>query len=174
MSMNAGKQSSNSSSRPLTPQEMQGYYDQALSNISQYVPGGNSYQAPTQKTLTGGDYKALEAAYAAPVQRQQDLALKETDQSLADRGIWSSLNAERAATGVREAYAPQFAAAGGQAIQAKAQEQAQGNQMALVNAAAKDAAAWRPADYYGQLWGTGKANLSSGKSSGWNGGFTFQ
>lgn len=171
MGFSGGKQSSSQSSKPLTPLEMQEYYDQAMKNLGPLMPG-NSYQAPAQQTLTGGDYAALEKAYAAPVQRQQDLALKTNDQAMADRGIYTSLNAIRAGNDVRETYAPQFASVGGFTMGMKANEQAQGNQMALANAQAQQESAWRPADYLGQLWGGGKANKSSGKSSGFSFGVT--
>lgn len=173
MGASGGGQSSSTTTKPLTPQEMQGYYDQAMKNVEPYVPTGVSYQAPTQQTLTEGDYQALTDAYTAPLDRQKSIDLKASDQAMADRGIYTSRNAIQNNNDVNAAYAPQYAAATGQAIQAKANELSQGNTMAMANAAATDASKWRPADFIANMWGTGKASSSNSSSSGANGGFSI-
>lgn len=159
MSLSGSKQSSSQSSKPLTPQEMQAYYDQAMGNLNPAIPKNTPVQ---QQTLTSGDYDALARGYEAPIQRQQDLALAQNDQEAADRGIYSSLNAFRLKNATREGFAPQFAAAGAKALEMKAAEQTQGNQLALANEQAK----WRLPEYLQSLWTGGKGQTSSGSSSG--------
>ncbi len=162
MSLGGSQQSSSQTSKPLTPQEMQAYYDQAMKNLTPVLPTNTPVQ---QQTLTGGDYEALTKGYEAPIQRQQDLALAQNDQEAADRGIFSSLNAFRLKNATREAFAPQFAAAGSKALEMKAGEQTQGNQIALANEQAK----WRLPEYLQSLWTGGRGSVTSGSSSG--GGF---
>lgn len=169
MSMSGG--GSKQESKPLTPEEMQGYYDVAMKNLSPYMPTGSTYNAPTQQTLTGGDYNKLREAYTAPIDREKALALKASDQAMSDRGIYSSLNAVRNNSDVAAKFAPQYAAAEGQAINQKANELNAGNTMAMANAQAATADKWRPADYLAQLWGSGKGQTSSGFAA--NGGFTI-
>lgn len=166
--LGGGKQKSSSSSGPITAEQQQGYYNQAMSNLRQYMPGADSYQAPQQQTLTGGDYEALTNAYTAPLDRTKSVDMAASDQAMADRGIYTSLNALRANNDVTERYAPAYAQAGGFAINAKQNELAQGNQMAMQNAAAADAAKWRTADYAANVWNGGKAQTSNSKSSGWS------
>lgn len=181
MSMSGGSQGSSQTTRPLTPQEMQGYYNQAMSNLSTVMPNGSAYVAPMQQTLTGGDYDRLQSdtlkGYTAGLDYAKSKDIEGVNQNLANRGIWSSGLADKAVQDREVAFAPQYAAAGAQSTQAgltaKQAELTQGNQMAMANAAAKNEAAWRPADYLGQLWGMGKASSSTGSSYGAQGGFSI-
>lgn len=167
MSMSGGGSSSQQESKPLTPQEMQGYYDQAMKNLAPVMP--QTVNPVQQQTLTGGDYQALQQGYEAPIQRQQDLALKQNNQDMADRGIFTSLNAVRSNDNTRETFAPQFAAARAKALEMKAAEQTQGNQINAANEQAK----WRPADYLQSLWTGGKGQTTNGSSFAANGGFSI-
>lgn len=166
MSMSGGGSKSTQESKPLTPAEMQGYYDQAMTNLTPVMPTVAPVQ---QQTLTGGDYKALEDAYAAPVLRDKALAMKDSNQNAADRGIFTSLNALRLNNDVNERFAPQISAAGGKALEMKAAEQTQGNQIAAANEQAK----WRPADYLQSLWTGSKGQSTNGTSFAANGGFSI-
>jgi hypothetical protein len=143
---------------------MQVYYDQAMSNLTPVIPTVTPVQ---QQTLTGGDYAALQQGYEAPIQRQQDLALKQNNQDMADRGIFTSLNAVKSNDNTRETFAPQFAAAGAKALEMKAAEQTQGNQIGAANEQNK----WKTADYLQNMWLGGKGQTSLGNSSG--SGFNF-
>lgn len=166
MSMSGGGSKSTQESKPLTPQEMQGYYDQAMTNLKPLMPGVTPVQ---QQTLTDGDYQALTDAYTAPVLRDKALAMKDSNQNAADRGIFTSLNALRLNNDVNERFAPQIAAAGGKALEMKAAEQTQGNQISAANEQAK----WRPADYLQSLWTGGKGQTTNGTSFAANGGFSI-
>lgn len=173
MSMSGGGSKQSSETRPLTPQEQQAYYDQAMTNIKPYMQGADSYVAPTQKTLTDGDYEALTRAVTAPLDQAKKIDMAASDQAMADRGIYTSLNALRNNNDVSEKYAPAYAQAGGVAVNAKANELTQGNTMAMQNAAAIDAAKWRPADYIANLYGAGKGSSSSSSGGSAQGGFSL-
>ena len=153
------KQKSSQESKPLTPEEMQAYFDQARGNLNGVIPTSGPVQ---QQTLTGGDYAKLEDAYRAPILRDRELALKDSNQTASDRGIFTSMNAVRNNNDVLERFAPTLAAAGGKALEMKAAEQTQGNQLALAN----DQNAWRGADYLKDLWLGGKGQTSSSSSRG--------
>jgi len=129
---------------------------------------GGDYQTPTYERLGDGDYSRVSEGLNATTQRQQDLALKANDQAMADRGIYTSLNALRSNDTTRETYAPRFAANDATVMQMKAQDIAGANAAAQDAAKQKYEASWRPADYKAGLWnGTGGV-ISSGSSGGWS------
>ncbi len=165
-----GSQGSSSASRPLTAKERSEAYTAGAGAIrgdtNNY--GGESYVAPKYERLGEGDYATVREGLNAGVTRQQQLALEANDQAMADRGIYSSLNALRSNASVREGYAPQFAANDATVVQMKAQDIAGANAAAQDAAKQKYEASWRPADYKAGLWnGTGGV-ISSGSSGGWS------
>lgn len=181
-----GSQGSSSSSRPLTAAERSESYLSGRSQISN-DPGnyGAAYVAPlierrdNPERLSQGDWEKLQAGLEAPIARQQQLALKENDQAMSDRGIFTSLNAIRSNDSTRETFAPQFAAAGATATQMKAEDINRTNNLLAADTAAVNAAnmenanrryesGWRPADYKAGLWnGTGGV-ISGGSAGGWS------
>ena len=170
-----GSQSSGSTSRPLTAQERQDVYTAGMQNLGADIPTA-TYQAPTQQRLTNGDYNKLQgdllAGYTAPIDRAKSVDLKASDQAMADRGIYTSLNAIRANNDVNERYIPQYAAAGANATNKRydlqTAENAAGNQMAMDNAKQVYESKWRPADYKAGLWNGTGGTISSGTSGGWS------
>lgn len=167
MSVSGGGSRGTTESKPITPEEMQAYFDVAKRNLDPLVPTGPG--TVQQQTLTGGDYKALEDSYTAPLMRDRALALREADQNASDRGIYTSLNALRLRDDVNAGYAPQITAARGKALEMKANELAQGNQLAVTNEANK----WRLPEYYASLWTGGKGQTSSGSNAAVQGGFNI-
>jgi hypothetical protein len=165
-----GSQDSKSSSAPVDAATRLDTYNkgtQAIqSDTSNY--GGEGYNAPVYERLGEGDYRRVSEGLNAGTTRQQQLALEANDQAMADRGIYSSLNALRSNASVREGYAPQFAANDAAVVQMKAQDIAGANAAAQDAAKQKYEASWRPADYKAGLWnGTGGV-ISSGSSGGWS------
>jgi hypothetical protein len=165
-----GSQDSKSSSAPVSAKTRLETYEKGTQAIqgdtSNY--GGEGYAVPAYERLGEGDYGRVSAGLNAGTERQQGLALKANDQAMADRGIYTSLNALRSNDSTREAYAPQFAANDATVMQMKAQDIAGANAAAQDAAKQKYEASWRPADYKAGLWnGTGGV-ISSGTSGGWS------
>lgn len=167
-----GSQGSSSESKPLTAEERLASYKAGMSAIN---PSYASYQAPQMERIST-DYNQLQndltEGYSAPIQRQQDLALQANDQAMSDRGIYTSKNALDLNNDVREAYAPQFANAGANAINARYGLQMQditnanANKLAIANNQYESS--WRPLDYRAGIWnGTGGV-VSSSNSGGWS------
>jgi hypothetical protein len=92
-------------------------------NMPTYTPStytaGTYTAAPEAKTLSSGDYAALEKSIVdsrwAPIKRYEDLQRTRTDEDLSKRGIWSSGVATQAQGDVTDTFAPQYAAAGADA-----------------------------------------------------------
>lgn len=176
-----GSQSSGSSSRPATGAERldaynvgaksrlygseRGWYEGA--GLVDSMPTGG-YTAPEYERLGEGDYETVRSGLNASTERQQNLALRDSDQNASDRGIFTSLNALRLNNDVRERFAPQFAANDAKVVEMKAQDLAGANAAAMENANRLYESKWRPADYKAGLWnGTGGV-ISSGSSGGWS------
>ena len=167
-----GSQNTSSSSRPLTAAERLSSYNAGMGAIS---PSYTSYKAPTVERLST-NYNQLQndltSGYSAPIQRQQDLAIQANDQAMADRGIFTSKNALDLNNDVREAYAPQFANAGANAIAQRyglqTQDIANTNANKLTIADKQYESGWRPLDYKAGMWnGTGGV-ISSSTGGGWS------
>jgi len=126
------------------------------------------YQAPTIERMGEGDYAKVQAGLEAPIQRQQDLALRQNDQAMSDRGIYTSLNALRSNDSTREAYAPQFAGTAVTTANLKAGDISAANQAAMENANRQYESKWRPADYKAGIWNGTGGTISSGGTSGWS------
>ena len=165
-----GSQDSKSNSAPVDAKTRLDTYNKGTQAIqgdtSNY--GGASYQAPAYERLGEGDYARVNAGLNAGTDRQQTLALKQNNQAMSDRGIYTSLNALRSNDNTRETYAPQFAANDATTMQMKAQDIAGANANKAKTADQQYESSWRPADYKAGLWnGTGGV-VSSGGTSGWS------
>lgn len=165
-----GSNGSSQSSRPLTADERRAAYDAGVSaiNNTDTTRFGGDYVAPTYERLGEGDYARLGAGLNAGTERQQDLALRGSNQDAADRGIYTSLNALRLNNDVRERYAPVFAGNDATLMQMKAGDVAGANAAAMENAGRKYDASWRPADYLAGIYNNTGGAVSSGKTSGWS------
>lgn len=163
-----GSQDSKSTSTPVSAEDRLKTYNAGWNALGGDSAMGGDYQTPTYERLGEGDYDRVKAGLDAGTERQQSLALKANDQEMADRGIYTSLNALRSNDTTRETYAPQFAANDATVVQMKAQDLAGANAAAQDAAKHKYEASWRPADYKAGLWnGTGGV-ISSGSSGGWS------
>lgn len=165
-----GSQESKSSSAPVTAAQRLETYQagQGAIQADNSMYGGSGYVAPRQERLGEGDYAQLRAGLEAPIRRREGQALQDTDQAMADRGIYTSLNALRARNDTAERFDPQYTEAGAATTQMKAADIAAANAAAMENANRKYEASWRPADYKAGLWnGTGGV-ISSGTSGGWS------
>lgn len=165
-----GSNSSQQSSRPLTAGERLDAYQTGVNaiNATDRSNLGGDYVAPEFERLGEGDYARLGAGLNAGTERQQNLALRDSDQDAADRGIYTSLNALRLNNDVRERYAPQFAANDATLMQMKAGDVTAANAAAMENAGRKYDASWRPADYLAGIYNNTGGAVSSGKTSGWS------
>lgn len=165
-----GSNSSGQSSRPLTAEERKAAYDAGVSAIGSTDTSrfGGTYQAPTYERLGTGDYEQLRSGLNASTERQQNLALRDSNQDASDRGIYTSLNALRLNNDVRERYAPVFAGNDATVMQMKAQDVAGANTAAMENANRKYESTWRPSDYLAGIYNNTGGAVSSGGSSGWS------
>lgn len=183
-----GDNSTTSSSRPLTAAERNETYWAAMQNMARTDPrynNGNNeswlfeplqYEGQTYQEMGNGDYDRLEQnmynSATAGLGRQEQLWRDQTDQSLADRGIWSSGVAQRAQGDVTERLAPQYAKAGADAALSRYQLQNANtqarNQFNQNEANQQWASRWRPLEYTSGLWnGTGGA-ISNSSGGGWS------
>ena len=163
-----GSQGSTSTSAPVSAKSRLQSYDAGQKAIGGDAAMGGNYQAPAYERLGSGDYARVSAGLNAGTERQQGLALQQNDQAMADRGIYSSLNALRSNDSTREAYAPQFAANDATVMQMKAGDIAGANASAADAAKQKYESSWRPADYKAGLWNGTGGTVSSGNSGGWS------
>lgn len=94
-------------------------YQQSGFTEAGYTDPGAFTGPGNAKTLSGGDYDRLERSIVgsrwAPLMRSKELDREALNQSLADRGIYSSGLAVESENDLAERYAPQFAAAGAEA-----------------------------------------------------------
>jgi hypothetical protein len=149
--------------RDLTPKE------QAILNV------GGDYEAPDYLGISGGDYGKLQdlmtQGYTAPLEYQKGLDSQRLDQSLSDRGIWSSGAAVQAQEDLDAAYAPQFANAGAQATNQRytmeAADLANQNQFKMQNAAQNFASKWKAPEFLQGIYNGTGGNLAVSNSSGW-------
>lgn len=160
--------SQSASSRPLTAKERLAAYNAGTNAIqgtdtSQF---GGTYEAPVHERLGGGDYEALRSGLNASTERQQDLALRDSDQDASDRGIYTSLNALRLNNDVRERYAPVFAGTDATVAQMRAGDIESANAAAMENANRRYESSWRGADYLSGLYNNTGGSVSS--SGGWS------
>jgi hypothetical protein len=138
-------------------------------------PSFAAYNAPKTERLAtnyGQLQNDLTTGYEAPIRRAQTVDLQAADQAMADRGIYTSLNALRARNDVNERYIPQYAQAGANATNTRMQLQtgdiAAQNAIEMENANRAYESKWRPQDYKAGLWnGTGGV-ISTGNSGGWS------
>lgn len=176
--MGAGSNSSDNSSRPLTAQERSDIFTQAIGDIGKAQTSMNTpgYTAPTFQGLSGGDYNALQDSILKGATSGLDYAkgqdMKNLDNDLAKRGIWSSGLAEQAIGDLNAKYAPQYEKAGADATTSRynlqSQESNAQNTFNLANAQQTNSSQWKPLEFLQGLWnGTGGA-ISSGGSSGFN------
>lgn len=161
-------------------------FDAPTYDSQSYVGAGD------MRTLTGGDYDALQKALversSAPLQRAEMLQRQGVDQSAADRGIWSSGLAMEAQNQLTEALAPQYASIGaGATAQRYAMQSAE--QQALNQAAINDAAQrnafnteqaaqnyasdWAPLQYLQQLYAQTGGQVGADNKFSTNAGFQF-
>ena len=163
-----GSQGSTSNSAPVSAADRLKSYNAGWDAMGGNQQLGGADQAPTTERLGEGDYAKVQAGLEAPIQRQQDLALKQNDQAMSDRGIYTSLNALRSNDSTRETYAPQFAGTGVALANLKAGDIAATNTANMENANRQYESSWRPADYRAGLWNGTGGTISSGSSGGWS------
>jgi hypothetical protein len=211
--MGGGAQSSKGKARPLNAKERSQIFDAAMYNVSRGVgaidptmsrdewakagrpnPEYAQYESPDYvdpgeaRTINGGDYDRLEQALydkqATGLDNLWGRRRQEVDQSMADRGLWSSGMGEQTASKMfSEEFAPQYRMAQSDATAQRyglqQNEQNALNQYALssaqlANAAKSDNALkeyeskWRPFDYAAQLWSGTSGQKSNQSSSGFN------
>lgn len=169
-----GGNDTKNTSRPLTASEMQDRYQVALQNIQ---PNYEIYKGPQYESMSNGDYDRLEESIVksrtAPIDYAWDARSKSINQSMADRGLWSSGQVDKK---LDETYAqdflPQYTQAGAEAATQRYNLQAQDiagkNAFALDNAKTAYESKWRDEDYKAGLWNNTGGIISTGNSSGWS------
>lgn len=193
--MGGGAQGSDSSSRPLTAAERTEIFQAGLSNITNNTGLFNNlaYQAPEYvsagdaKTLTNGDYDALQSALlkgtTAGLDYSKNKDVNNVNNDAAKRGIWSSGLAMQGINDVNNAYSSAYEKAGANATQQR--YNLQSNELNNLNnynqtsAAAENSAkmenanrnynsSWAPYQYLMSLYNGTGGQVSSGSSSGFN------
>lgn len=177
--MSMGGSSSSSSSKPLTGPQRQAIFNSGISSVQSAIPWLESesleYQAPAAKTLTGGDYDALQnSLYSSQATALDSQWAKQKDainQDMADRGLYTSgIGAQAENKIFSDSYLPAYqqaaANASAQRYALQAQENESANNVALTNAAQNYVSSWAPYEYlmglYNQTGGTiSKSNSSS-------------
>lgn len=151
-------------------------------NFPQYQAPNYQYTSPYQ-SLSGGDYEALQNSLytgaTAGLRQYENEARDNIDQSLANRGIWSSGIAQAAQNDITDSLADTYSQAGAAATAQRyglqAQELAQqnafnqaesqfGNQFNMTNAGLNYQSQWAPLEFLAQLW-NGTNGIASKSSS---------
>ena len=136
-----------------------------------------SYDAPSARTLSNGDYGALEksiiASRTAPLDTAWTRARTSLNQEASNRGVWDGgVPIQKMMDTYRTDFLPAYQQAGADAATQRyglqSQENAQVNSQNMENASRLYAAKNRPADYLAGLWNGTSGALSSGSSGGWN------
>lgn len=187
--------SSSNTSKPLTGAERSDIFNYGMRDIT-----GNAnnqalnidYQAPTYQSsgpyqgLSNGDYNALQqslysGATAGLKQYEQD-ARDNIDQSLSDRGLWSSGIAQAAQNDLTNSLADNYQSAGANAAAQRyglqAQDLAQqnaynqgesqfANQFNMQNANQNYASQWAPLEYLQGLYNQTGGVITNQKQSNW-------
>lgn len=183
-----GGNDSTSESRPLTAAERASAYNTGISSMSNTLgsnyynngalnTAGLGYSTPTYQSLGNGDYDAYQQAIYDSTANNLDTTWKnrsaDINQSMADRGLWSSGVAEQViADDYNENWLPQYTQAANNAATTRYTLQANDlqNQNAFnqTNAEQEYNSKWRPLDYAQGLYnGTGGV-ISSSNSNGWS------
>lgn len=160
------------------------------------------YDSGAAERMGAGDYNQLEKSIlqsrTAPLNEAYGLALQQNDADMAKRGIWSSGAATKGQLDTQAKFGTLLNQAAGEASAQRYGLQSQdinaynqynlgragqlntasstgagmANQFNLQNAAAKQASAWQPANYYKDIWngsgGTVSTSSGGGGNSGWN------
>lgn len=167
-----GSQDSKSSSAPVTADQRLETYNTGVEAMN---PHFANYEAPNIERLDT-DYGKLQSdltsGYTAPIDRAKIIDMKRNDQAMADRGIYTSMNAIKSNNDVSERYIPQYAMAGANATNQRyalqAQDIAGANANKLTIADKQYESKWRPEDYKAGLWNGTGGTISSGTSGGWS------
>jgi hypothetical protein len=183
-----GGNDSTSNSRPLTADERAAAYNAGISSMgntlgSGYLNNGSlntsglTYQTPTYQSLGDGDYDAYQKSIYDSTANNLDTTWKnrsaDINQSMADRGLWSSGVAEQVLNDdYNENWLPQYTQAANNAAttryQLQAQDLANQNTFNTNQAEQEYNSKWRPLDYAQGLYnGTGGV-ISSSNSTGWS------
>lgn len=187
--------SSSNTSKPLTGAERSNIFNYGMRDITGSVnnPALNiDYQAPIYQSsgpyqgLSNGDYNALQqslysGATAGLKQYEQD-ARDNIDQSLSDRGLWSSGIAQAAQNDLTNSLADNYQNAGANAAAQRyglqAQDLAQqnaynqgesqfANQFNVQNANQNYASQWAPLEYLQGLYNQTGGVITNQKQSNW-------
>lgn len=177
MGLNAGGGSSAQRSGQMSAGQRQAIYNQAMANVK--LPGGDAYDAPEQKMLTGGDYDNLQGSlvqgYTAPLDYAKGRDIEMFNNSAGAKGIWSTGLALKGEQDINSGYAPQYAKAGADATNKRydlqTTENAAGNAMNLETALQKYNATWRPQDYKAGVFSQTGGGTSTGRAENFNMGF---
>lgn len=174
-----GSNSTESKSTPVSPEQRAATYQQGIKNISesQNAMPWAAYEAPNRETLSGGDYNRLEqnivTSRMAPIQSAMDRRFRDIDQSMSDRGLYTSGLPDQAKNRVMaENFLPAITQAGAEAATQRygmqsAENQA-GNTFNLENAKQKYDSDWRPKEYLQGLWNGTGGTISSSTGGGWS------
>lgn len=192
--MGSSGSSGSTASSSLTASQRAELYDAAMNRLGQTIPA-NPYRAPEYvsqggaKTLSQGDYSRLEDSLLgsrnAQLDRAKSLDTEKLNQSMADRGLYTSGVALAAQNDLNETYAPQYLQAAADATAQRYGLQANENNMVNDYNTKADAAAntfntnkanaiysnsWDIPNYLKDVWsGTqGSYSISNNGSSGWS------
>ena len=195
---------SSSSSKPLSAAQRSAIFKSGMSNVNNYkdssVFGDVGYNAPSYASsggyqrLSDGDYDAYQQAMydssTAGLQQYEDEQRQRTDQSMSDRGIWSSGAAEQAQADVTDQFASLYSQAGANSAASRYALEAQDNANAsqynqnessmlnsfnMNNAQQDYASQWAPLEYLMGMYNQtgGAVSNSESSSSPFNFGLSF-
>lgn len=200
--MGVGSQKSSSTQTSLTPEQRQNLYNTYLSDIVRMgaiegTPGQMvtdkrgrktvgaptglglpQYEAPDAKTLSAGDYNALEksivASRTAPLDTAWDRARTSINQEAANRGVWDGgIPIQKMMDVYRTDFIPAYQQAGADAATQRytlqSQENAQANNQNLTNAAMGYQSKMALPNYLKDIYASTNGTNSSSSS----GGFQF-
>jgi hypothetical protein len=151
--------------------------------MPQYNAPSYQYTSPFM-SLSGGDYDALQnsiySGATAGLKQYENDARGSIDQSLSNRGIWSSGIAQAAQNDLTDSLADTYAQAGANATAQRYGLQSQelgmqnafnqaesqfGNQFNMSNAGQDFASQWAPLEFLAQLWNGTSGIVQSSKGS---------
>lgn len=187
--------SGSSSSKPLTGaqrsdifrygmRDISGAASNPMFNINYNQP---VYQAPGQfQGLSGGDYDALQQSIyqgeTAGLKQYENEARENVDQSLSNRGIWSSGIAQAAQNDLTDSLADNYQRAGANSVAQRYRMQQQDlmaqnaynqgnsqflNQFNLQGAGQEYASQWAPLEYLQGLYNQTGGVIQNQKERGW-------
>jgi hypothetical protein len=174
-----GSNDATSQSKPVSAAERAQTYKAGIANLqdSQNALPWASYQAPGYESLSGGDYDKLQQSILdsrmSPINQAMQSRFKDLDQSMADRGLYTSGLPDQAKQKMYvQDFQPAIVQAGADAATQRYGMEAtdlQGkNAAAMENAQRGYDSSWRPQEYLQGLWNGTGGIVSNSTSSGWS------